>query len=304
MSVVHQLAQVDLNLLVVLDELLRARSTTLAARRLGRTQSAVSHALRRLRHAFADPLFVRVGRALRPTAAAEQLASPLREVLDGARALLTKTRAFAPASLSREFVIAGTDYAEIMLMPRLMPALRRDAPGVTVVTRFLADDVERAIQAGEVDLAYGTRFRPLAGLLQQKIGYEPMRVLLRRGHPALRRGLTTGAFTSLDHVLVTPREQPGGAVDAALGLMGLRRRVVLRLPHFAAAAFIVAQTDLVVTLPAAVARTMAGKLGLVSVAAPFPLPGFTFSIAYGVTTRDDPAHAWFRARVLAAARAG
>jgi DNA-binding transcriptional LysR family regulator len=291
-----------LNLLVVLDELLRVRSTTLAARRLGRTQSAVSHSLRRLRTTLKDPLFVRVGAALRPTPVAEQLAVPLRDVLAGAEALLSGARAFDPARLERTFVVGGTDYAEILLMPRLMPRVRREAPGVTVVTRFLGDDIERALQAGEVDLSYGTRFRPLAGILQQKVADEEMRVILRRGHPALKKRMTPAEYVALDHVLVSPRGLPGGSVDAALEPLGLRRRVVLQLPHFAAAALIVAQTDLVVTLPAGFAHDMARRWGLEAVPVPFPMPGFTFSIAFSPVNRDDPAHAWFRARVIEAGR--
>jgi len=302
MNPVHHLAQLDLNLLVVLDELLRVRSTTLAARRLGRTQSAVSHALGRLRTTLKDPLFVRVGAALRPTAVAEQLHAPLREVLDGAQALLTRSRAFDPGALERTFVVGGTDYAEILLMPRLMPALRREAPGVAITTRSLGDEVERALQAGEVDVVYGTRFRPLAGIVQQKVADEDMRVILRRGHPVLKKRMTVAEYVALDHVLVSPRGLPGGSVDAALEPMGLRRRVVLQLPHFAAAALIVAQTDLVVTLPEGFAHNMARRLGLEAVPVPFPLPGFTFSIAFSPVNQDDPAHAWFRARVIEAAR--
>src|SRR5262249_41636362 len=111
MNASHHLAALDLNLLVVLDELLRSRSTTIAARRLGRTQSAVSHSLARLRDALDDPLFVRTGAELRPTTEAERMEAPLRELLAGAEAILTRSRqTFDPKALERTFVIGGTDY--------------------------------------------------------------------------------------------------------------------------------------------------------------------------------------------------
>ncbi len=304
MSDFHHLAQLDLNLLVVLDELLHSRSTTLSARRLGRTQSAVSHALSRLRAAFGDPLLLRAGPTLRPTATAERLQTPLRELLLAARALIAGgSGAFEPAAIERTFVIGCADYAEVLLLPRLMPRLRRDAPGVDVVTRFVGDDLDRAVQARELDLGYGTRFRAVSGVVLEKVGHEPMVVLLRRDHPAARRSLTISRYASLDHVLVTPRGLPGGAVDRALEPLGLTRRVVLRMPHFASAAAIVAKTDLVVTLPAGMARELAKPLGLAIRHAPFALEGFTFSIGYSSTFADDPAHRWFRARVLEAAAA-
>jgi DNA-binding transcriptional LysR family regulator len=303
MSRVHDLAGVDLNLLVVLDELLRARSTTLAARRLGRTQSAVSHALARLRDALGDPLFVRAGAALRPTPFAEGLAAPLADVLHGAAALLTRSRvAFDPAALERTFALSCTDLAEITILPRLVPALRRDAPGVDVVTRFLGDDVERAVQGREVDLGIGTRLRPLAGVVVEPLVEEPMTILLRRGHPALEGRLTPKRYAALDHALVTPRGLPGSSVDSALEPLGLARRVVLRLPHFAAAALVVAKTDLVVTVPESLARELGKRLGLVARPVPVPLPKVAFLVAYSATFRDDPGHRFVRERVMAAAR--
>jgi DNA-binding transcriptional LysR family regulator len=303
MSAAHRLAQADLNLLVVLDELLRSRSTTVAARRLGRTQSAISHALARLRDTIDDPLFVRAGPTLRPTAFAESLQAPLREVLVRAEALLTRSSgAFDPSRVERTFVLAGADYAEIVFLPRLLAAIRREAPGIDVVTRFLGDDIDRAVQSRDVDLGFSSRLRAASGVTLKPLLEEHMVVLLRRGHPALDKRMTARSYAALDHVLVTPRGLPGSLVDAALEPRGLSRRVVLRTPHFAAAAFVVSTTDLVVTLPACFARAVADGLDLVMRPVPFPLQGFTLSMGYSTGYEDDPAHRWLRERVEDVAR--
>ncbi|HRH00494.1 MAG TPA: LysR family transcriptional regulator [Polyangiaceae bacterium] len=307
MSDVH-LSDLDLNLLVVLRELLRTHSTTSAAKRLGRTQSAVSHALARLRDLFGDPLFLRTGGALRPTARAESLAEPLEQLLSGVDQLLRhEPSRFDPSQLERTFVLAATDYAEILLLPELVPALRAEAPGVDLVTRFPGDEIDRAVATREVDVALGTNFRPLAGVLSQPVGHQDMVLVARRGHPVARAGrarraLTVEAYSSLDHVLVAPRGFQGGAIDAALEKVGLSRRVVLRVPHFAAAAFVVASTDLVVALPESFARTMAKTLPLSVLPLPIPLAGFTFSVAFSAAARDDPAHAWLRKHVVRAGK--
>jgi DNA-binding transcriptional LysR family regulator len=299
-----RLATIDLNLLVVLAELLHTQSTTKTARRLGRTQSAVSHALARLRSTFHDPLFVRVGATLRPTTAAEQLESPLRQLLVDAHAIVRRSAAaFDASKLERTFVLGGTDYAEIVLLPRLLSRLRKEAPGVSLVTRFLGDDVDRALQAREIDLAYGASLRPLSGVAVERVVVVPMRMLLRRGHPALRARLTPRSYASLEHVLVTPRGLPGSTVDSALEPLGLTRRVVLRIPHFASAAAIVAASDLVVTLPADFAAGIARRLALVTRPVPVPVPASTFHIGYNTTYESDVAHRWFRERILEAARA-
>lgn len=302
MNTVHPLASVDLNLLVVLDELLRARSTTKAARRLGRTQSAVSHALARLRLTLGDPLFVRAGAHLRPTSMAERLETPLRQLLGDAGAIVRGGGAFDPARLDRTFVLGGTDYMEIVLLPRLLARLRRESPGVTLTTRFLGDEVDRALQVRDVDLAYGASLRALSGITVQKVADVPMIVLLRRNHPALRARLTAKTYAGLEHVLVAPRGLPGSTVDSALEPLGLTRRVILRIPHFAAAAAIVAQSDLVVTLPGDFATALAKRLGLVTRPVPFTMRPSTFYIGYSSTYEDDAAHRWFRQRVIEAAR--
>ncbi len=302
MSDVH-LAGVDLNLLVVLRELLRTRSVTAAARRLGRTQSAVSHALARLRELFSDELFLRSGGALRPTARAEALAEPLDAILAGVGGLLRDAPGrFDPGGLERAFVLGTTDYAEILLLPELMPALRAEAPGVDLVTRFLGNDVDRAVSTREVDLAIGTRFRPLAGVLAQPVGHEDMVLVARRGHPAVARGLAAAEYAALDHVLVAPRGFQGGVIDAALEKLSLTRRVVLRVPHFSAAAHAVAGTDLVAALPGSFARAMAAILPLVVLPLPVPAEGFHLIVAFSAAARDDPAHAWLRAHVVRAGK--
>ncbi len=297
------LASVDLNLLVVFGELVRSRSTTKAAKRLGRTQSAVSHALARLRAHLADPLFVRVGLSLRPTALTERLAPELEDLLSRAEAIFDgRKTTFSPKTLARTFVVGGTDHLDLLILPPLLARIRTEAPRVDLVTAFLGDDVERSLQARDVDLSIGTRFRSTSGIAHETVCDQDMVVLVRKGHPATRGKLDPARFASFDHVLVAPRNVAGGVVDTALEKLGLRRRVVLRLPHFIVAAFVVAKSDLVITLPRSFAEHVAKLAGLVILPVPVSLVPFRFSIAYDATREGDPAHAWFRSVFLDVAR--
>ncbi|WP_437318211.1 LysR family transcriptional regulator [Sorangium sp. So ce385] len=289
-----RLASLDLNLLVVLDELLRSQSTVVAAKRLGRAQSSVSHALGRLREVFGDPLFVRTGTALRPTSFAEELAAPLRVQLDALEQLLEPTAGVEPSRLERTFTLSAPDWAVVLMLPPLMARLRREAPGVDVVLRSFRMDVDRAVQSGEIDVALGVRFQPLSGLVMQRLLEEPFVCIARRDHPDLGEHITLDAYAAAAHVLVAPYELPGSPLDDELARLGHRRRVVLRVPHFSAALFVVAQTDLIATLPRSFVHATAPLLRLRVIEPPLAIPPFSFSCLFSATRQKDPAHVWLR----------
>ncbi|WP_437938975.1 LysR family transcriptional regulator [Sorangium sp. So ce341] len=289
-----RLASLDLNLLVVLDELLRSQSTVVAAKRLGRAQSSVSHALGRLREVFGDPLFVRTGTALRPTSFAEELAAPLRAQLDALEQLLEPTAGVEPSRLERTFTLSAPDWAVVLMLPPLMARLRREAPGVDVVLRSFRMDVDRAVQSGEIDVALGVRFQPLSGLVMQRLLEEPFACIARRDHPDLGERITLDAYAAAAHVLVAPYELPGSPLDDELARLGHRRRVVLRVPHFSAAPFVVAQTDLIATLPSSFVHATAPLLRLRVFEPPLAIPPFSFSCLFSATRQKDPAHVWLR----------
>lgn len=284
----------DLNLLVVLDQLIETRSTVETARRLGRTQSAVSHALRRLRTMFDDPLLTRVGRQLELTERAQSLAGPLQQVLQGVDALLTSDASFNPATMRRRIRILATDFAQAILLPDLLPRLGREAPGVVIEIESKGDGVEHALQAGGADLALGAGYRPVDGLTSQTLFRESFVCVARAGREDLQHGLSLDTFLSCGHVLVTPRGLPGGMVDDLLDSRGLSRSVVLRTPHFLAAAQVVATTDLVAVLPSRFAQVARNTMSLALYPAPLEMPAFRFQMVHRAVQSADRGLQWFR----------
>ena len=170
------------------------------------------------------------------------------------------------------------------------------------MTRLLGDDIERAIQARDVDLGVATRFRAVSGLVKAYIADQDLCVVVRKGHPATRGRLDAARDASFDHAVVTPRGLPGSPVDTALEALGLRRRIAVRLPPFVVAAHVVAESDLVVTQPRAFAEHMAKRAPLVVLPLPLAIPPDRFSFGFSEALRADPAHAWFRGVFLEAAR--
>ncbi len=287
----------DLNLLLTLEALLAERSVTRAAARLGLTQSALSHALARLREHVGDPLFVRGPAGMLPTPRAEALAGPVQDALSAIRAALD-ARPFDPATARGVVRLGTTDYASFVLVPALAARLRAEAPGLDLHVSAVASEGMNELASGAVDLVVT---RPLqgdvrGGLYQQVVFEDHFLCVLRAGHPAADR-LDLDAFVAWPHVLVAPRGQTGGVVDTVLAAHGLSRRVAVLLPHFLVAPHIVAASDAIVTLAARVAHRLAEPLGLVLRPPPLALPGFEMAMVWHERTHRDPAARWVRERV-------
>lgn len=286
----------DWNQLRVLDALLRTESTVQAARELGLSQSAVSHALRKLRETFDDPLFVKVGRRLAATERARELRVPLDEALAAVERVFTPRAALDPRTLRTAFRIGAADYGELVVLPRLVEALSEEAPGVDVLSVNLGDATEAALQRGEVDLVIGTRFRERAGLLFRLLRRDEL-VCVERASRTKRR-MTLARYLAARHVLVSPRGLPGGIVDEALTAKGSARRVALTTPCFQTALAIVARTSLVTTVPRGIAEVYAAEHDVAIHAVPLELPRLSFGLLYAESRRDDATHRWLRERIV------
>ena len=288
------IAAFDLNLLLAFDALWTERHVTRAARRIGLTQSAMSHALGRLRAQLEDPLFQRTPRGLLPTARAHALAPAIAEALEIVRRAVAPDGRFAPATLERTFTLGTTDYGELVLLPRLFARLSREAPGVRLVVRPLAGAGARELLSGEHDLVLGVAPPDGAGLRGEVLFTDGFVSLLRAAHPAARRPLTLARYLALPHVLVSPQGRGDSAVDVALRERKLERRLVLRVPHFLSAPLVIAESDAIMTLPERVARAVAAQHRLVVRKPPLPLPGFSFSQFWHTRNDGDAAHQWLR----------
>lgn len=302
------LADVDLNLVAAFDALAREKSVTRAAARMGVTQSAMSHALRRLRDLLGDPIFVRgrEGMVLTPRGAA--LETPLRGALLTVARALREPEGWDPATARRAFCLASPDIFDLVAMPPLLERLRREAPSVDVAIAPL--DFERLaikLETGEIDIAIvpqidGTPASASAtGLVQRTLFHDLFVCFLRKGHPDAKK-LTLARFTALSHALVSPTGEGPGFVDQRLAARGLARRVALRVPSFLTALAIVARSDLVLTAPQALARLISREHAAVVVAPPLALPKHAVTLVWHERFTNDAGHRWFRDCVAEVAR--
>lgn len=294
------LRRIDLNLLLTLHALLAEQHVSRAALRLHRSQPAVSHALAQLREIFQDPLLVRRAGRLQPTLRALELAAPLQDALQQLDALLGSP-GFEPARARRSFRLAMSDYGARVVLPGLMRCLRETAPGIDlVVSQGSREAMLGQLLDGEVDLALGV-FPTLAEPLQAATLFEEGFVCVadRATLPA-RGGLTLPAWLARPHVLVAMRPGADNEIDQALAALGQQRRVVLALPHWAAASDVLVGTDLVLTVARRSVQNIKAQRGLRCFEPPLAIRAFAFQQVWHERRKKEAAHHWLREQVMRA----
>jgi DNA-binding transcriptional LysR family regulator len=322
-SLTERLVRVDLNLLVAFDALAREQNVTRAAERVGVTQSAMSHALRRLRELFDDPLLVRGQNGMVLTARAEALVVPLRGGLVTIDRALGHAPAFEAATARRTFRLASPDLFDILAIPILLERIRAEAPGVDlVVSATDGDRLQRALETGEVDLAITPRVDDFqaapeldgSGLVRRVLFRDGFSCFCRTDHPALvekrrTRGkrpladaLSLETYVSLSHALVSPRGEGSSFVDELLAEQGHRRRLALRVPHFFTALAIVEHSDLILTAPSSLARLIGAGSNVVALPAPLRLPEHAIQMLWHERFSNEPGHTWLREILLDVAK--
>ena len=287
---------VDLNLLRVFDAVLRERGVTTAAVGLGLTQPAVSNALSRLRGVFGDPLFVRTASGMDATPFARELAEPVRQALALLDSALAHGPGFDPASATRAFRFYMSDLGQIEFLPPLLERVQKTAPGVRLEAVALeVEDIAGALAAGALDLAVG--FLPSLGppVRRRALFRDPYLCLMRADHPI--RALTRKKFLEASHALVTYR---GGhrIIEEALERAGFARRIALRVPHFTVVPMVLERTDLILTLPARVARVFERRGKLKSLPPPIPIPQAEVAVHWHERFEADPGNRWLRELVV------
>jgi DNA-binding transcriptional LysR family regulator len=294
-----ELQDIDLNLLVVFNELLRQRRVSAVATSLGISQPAISNALTRLRKVLGDELFLRTAKGMVPTPFAESLAEPIGYALGTIHNTLNATSDFDPASASRSFTIAMTDIGEIYFLPRLMERFALVAPGITISTvRNQSDTLRDEMERGEVDLAMGFLPDLKTGFFQRRLFRQRYVCLFRKNHPFSQSGLTMKAFLNAEHVSIVAEGTGHGMVDTAIQRAGVQRNVRLRVPHFVAVGHILQTTDLIAVVPEAYASRTLTPFDLVSAPCPVKIPDITVNVLWHARNHREPSNQWLRQLVF------
>lgn len=292
------LAAIDLNLLVAMEALVAEAHVGRAARRIGRSQPAVSHSLQRLRELLGDPLLVRVGSRMELTPRALGLKEALPETLERLRSLLA-TESFQPATSSRRFKVVMQDHLADLVVPDLVKRLHAEAPGVRLeILPWQSPFSMKPEHLREVDLCLSCSATDLAGFERKPLFTDTEAVVVRDGHPRGSRMRTLQGFLDSSHVAVVGRGRTEDPVDTWLREERIERRIVLVVPSYLQALHVAATTDLVAFVPGRLAQTFARHLPLTVLRPPIDPGTYQEFLFYPVRRQRDPASLWLRELII------
>jgi len=290
------LKEVDANLLVTLDALLVDASVTRAAERLGRSASAVSHALAKLREIFADELFVRAGQRLVPTAKALELAPTVHVILAGMESLLRPNKPFDPSLSVREFAASASEAGELILVEPLRQRLRSLAPSVNV--RWAPshrDENIDALRNARSQFVIDIEGAPVAApdVRVLKVFDDTLATLARHGHPFETDAPRAAAFAGADHVSVDSLPTLE-LMDQALAEQRLTCNVASHVSSALVGVLVVLNGDALLTLPSSLASILQKQFGLIRIDQPLPPVAFPLRLMWHSSYDRDECHQWVR----------
>ena len=298
------MAAIDLNLLAALDVLLTECSVTAAAERLGRSASATSRTLARLRSVTGDPLLVQAGRSLVPTPYAEQLAGRVHALTRDVLTVLTPVKHHLdPALLEQTFTIRANEGFLALFAAALVREITEAAPRVRLRFAPKPDKEVAPLRDGRIDLEIGTAGASAPEMRGQLILRDRFIGVARSSHPLLENPMTPQRYAACGHVVTSRRGASKGPVDDALHELGLKREIVAIVPSFLDALNIARHSDLIALVPRSC--MCAGEVtaeGLEGFDLPVSTPELAISVMWHPRLDADPAHLWLRQQVVAACR--
>lgn len=287
----------DMRLLAIFDEIYKTKSVTRAGQNLDLPQTSVSLALGRLRHQFNDPLFVRTSKGMEPTPHAKELVKPLRQALQILQAATRQQVVFDPARSERQFRISMTDFSHLEFLPLLINRVNELAPSVQIEILRITPDTASLLESGDSDLAVGFMPELDAGFFQQNLFQQNFACVVRKTHPRIGARMTENLYKRESHVVITAAGTGQDLVEKTLTRQGIQRTIALSLPTLPGLGNLLANTDLVATVPVRVAQTLVRIAQVKLLAPPIAFPSFMIKQHWHERYQHDPANRWLRSQI-------
>ncbi|NMP14826.1 LysR family transcriptional regulator [Thalassotalea sp. Y01] len=304
---------IDLNLLIAFDVLLREKNVTKAAGHLGITQPAMSNSLKRLRTLLNDPVLVRTSEGMVATERANFLAPKIRKILlDTKEALQQVDADFIPEQSQRVYRLMASDYAASTLLPKLLEHLNAVAPNITIDIMTPSDVTFHDVEDGKIDMAINL-FNELPLSFHQKVLWKDSFSCLTRASNPILENFNLQSYMQSKHVWVSktgfgvglgmnPKDiQKLGWVDEALAQIGKQRDIKVFTRNYHVAMQLAHDDQLIATLPSKAAHIHRLDTGYAILPPPFAIPDIELKMIWSPLLHHEPSHIWFRQQVVKAA---
>ncbi|MUH72962.1 LysR family transcriptional regulator [Psychrosphaera haliotis] len=294
-------SKIDLNLFIVLRAVYTEGSITAAATKLHLTQPAVSHAMARLRDRFNDPLFIRHGRKMVPSAYCQNIFPQIEKALTALNSTLMPQSDFDIRNHSRNIKFGFRDILESIFFPDLITDLVTNTPKITVHSRQTSRvEMEHALEQGELDIVIDVLTPTSENIHHELVCNESFSLICRQDHPILKKP-TLEQYVEAKHVLVTLKDSAVDLVDITLAKLGTRRNIVLQCEHFFAATSVISRCDMLLTMPNAYANILKEKMPVCVVPLPFSVPVLPVHMYWHKQSDHDLVNRWMRDKLFAIA---
>lgn len=292
------LRRIDLNLLILFEILMEERNVSRAADRAALSQSAMSHALARLREMLEDPVLVRTKNGMEPTDRAKQLRGPVIKALTELGDSLLIQEHFDPLSDDRCFTLVATDYVESLLMPPLLRRLSEEGPHIHLAIKKINPANMVALEDGSFDFFIGRAPKRKNYLNSVHLFDDSYCTIASFNHPGIRKKMTLKRFLSCAHVVLSPGEESQSIVDQVLAKQQLKRKISCSTPYVGSIASLVSQSSMIATIPRRMMIGLDTSASLKQWQPPIKLPPFSIHLSWHERKHYDNGHRWLKGVII------
>jgi DNA-binding transcriptional LysR family regulator len=296
---VWTMPRLDLNLVRAFVAIYEAKSVTKAADWLAVTQPALSHSLSRLRSTYSDQLFVRGQDGLIPTSRADQLFGQFNKALQAIEGTLEPMDRFDPLQSTRRFRLAMSDIGVLSFTYPLLRRFQANAPSIEIEVQKVGGQIVEDLAVGRVDAVIGNLPALAAVARSSPLFHEHYVCVMSTEHPTISEKISIEEYVSGRHIVLSTPTTGNQLVEDALMQLGVSRRVVARVPHFAGLSHLLVQSDLLAVLPSRAARLLTSEGKLKSIELPLDLPTFEVRVYWHARHESSMAHKWLVSEITA-----
>ncbi len=289
----------DLNLFIVFEAIYCEGNISKAASALNLSQPAVSHSLAKLRDQFEDRLFIRQGNQMKPTALAKNVIGDIREALHQLHTSLYQSQKFEPATSRKYCTVSMHSSLEASYLPFFADQLMAESPNMNFTSkRVRRSELENKLASGDIDLAIDILLPVSSNVKHQQLTKDRLVVVARENHPIFTGKLDLQRYLSQTHVIASARTSGPSLEDFELGRLGIQRKVGLRCQHLLSACRVIADNDMLLTLPENSAKMYRELLPIGIATLPIELPPLDVHVYWHSNVDKDPANVWLRTKII------